>query len=80
MFFKCFCIDENDSNEFNDTSFYTAAVVEFNAPGLKLTDPEQIVDANLAEYLNLIYEASDKGVDIIVFSEASLNYNGKHLL
>lgn len=54
--------------------------MEFNAPGNRLSDPVQIVDANLAEYLNLIYEASDQGADILVFSEASLNYNGENSL
>ena len=61
----------------NTSSFYTAAVVELNAPGDEFSDPEEIVDANLEEYLQLIYEASEKGADILVFPEASLNYNGK---
>lgn len=72
------CADENISTESNDTSsFYTAAVLEFHAPGDHLTDPIEIVEANLAEYLLRIDEASAKGVDILVFSEASLNYNGE---
>lgn len=66
---------KSDQNE-NSTSFYTAAVVELNAPGDKFSDPEDIVDANLAEYLTLIQEASEQGVDILVFPEATLNYNG----
>lgn len=67
------------NTEQNETSstFYTAAVLEFNAPGDKLSDPHEIANANLVEYLNWIEEASEKGVDILVFPEASLNYNGK---
>ena len=43
----------------------------------KLSDPQEIVDVNLAEYIKYIEKAGEKGVDLIVFSEASLNYNGK---
>lgn len=62
------------------SSFYTAAVVELYPPGNDLTDPEDVVEANLAEYLRLVYEASSKGADILVFPEATLNYigNGMH--
>lgn len=63
----------------NDTlaGFYTAAVIEFNASGDKFSTPAEIVEANLLEYLRWIDEASEKGADILVFSEASLNYNGR---
>lgn len=77
--FQSFCTDDNITTEqAKDTSspFYTAAVVEFNAPGDELFDPVEIVDVNLEEYLQFIYEASEKGVDILVFPEGSLNYNG----
>lgn len=85
MHHKCSCEEENLGNEnFAPTTseapskaFYTAAVVEFNAPGDMLSDPEEIVEANLAEYLKYIEEASENGVDILVFPEAALNYNGK---
>lgn len=53
--------------------------MEFHAPGSKFSTPEAIVEANLEEYLRLIIEASEKGVDILVFPEATLNYNGKHI-
>lgn len=63
-------------NDQNETSFYTAAVMELNAPGDQYSDPHDIVDANLDEYLRWIEEASQQGVDILVFPEAALNYNG----
>ncbi|CRL02200.1 CLUMA_CG015047, isoform A [Clunio marinus] len=81
MISKSLCDYENATNDSSyqfetPSSFYTAAVVEFHAPGDELIDPEEIVEANLDEYLRLIDEASIKGVDILVFPEASLNYNG----
>lgn len=69
---------EAEQNE--TSSFYTAAVLEFNAPGDKLSKPLDIVEANLAEYLNWIDEAQKNGVDILVFPEATLNYNGKSFI
>lgn len=77
-FEQILCTTDDTKSEQNETatSFYTAAVVELNAPGDKFTDSDDIVDANLAEYLALIQEASEQGVDILVFPEATLNYNG----
>lgn len=79
--FKSFCNDDDfatsETNERSSSSFYTAAVVEFNAPGDRFSDPEDIVDANLADYLKFIEEAGEKGVDVLVFPEATLNYNGE---
>jgi hypothetical protein len=56
--------------------FYTAAVLEFSPPGTIYTTPKEIVDHNLEEYLVTIENASKHGVQILVFSEATLNYNG----
>lgn len=53
--------------------------MEFNAPGDKLTDQQEIVNANLAEYIKRIGEAKERGADILVSSEGTLNYNGKFL-
>lgn len=75
--------EENVLNEPNNetlSSFYTAAVIEFNSPGDRFKSPHEVVEANLAEYMRWIDEASEKGVDILVFSEAALNYNGKILI
>lgn len=58
------------------SSFYTAAVLELYSPGYDFSDPKELVDANLEEYLRLVYEASSKGADILVFPEATLNYFG----
>jgi hypothetical protein len=77
------CDEEEEAlsveNENETTKFYTAAVLEFNAPGDEFSDPQQIIDANLRDYVKWIYEAKEHNVDILVFSEASLNYNGKIL-
>lgn len=59
------------------TTFYTAAVVEMNAKGDSLSDPYEIVQYNLAEYLKWIRKANKNSVDMLVFPEATLNYNGK---
>lgn len=70
--------DSAASAQDQSSSFYTAAVVELFAPGLELKDPEDVVEANLAEYLRLVKEAKSKGADILVFAEATLNYFGNH--
>ncbi|KAG5681836.1 hypothetical protein PVAND_011244 [Polypedilum vanderplanki] len=68
-------MNKNDVD--NETSkYYIAAVLEFNAPGDEYNVPEQIIDANLKEYIKWIFRAKEHNVDILVFSEASLNYNG----
>lgn len=59
----------------NTEEFYTAAVLEFTPPGALLSAPQEIVESNLKEYLVTIDEASTHGVDILVFPEATLNYN-----
>jgi hypothetical protein len=51
--------------------------VEIHPPGRNFDDPHEIVEENLAEHLKFIEQAGDKGVDIIVFPEATLNYEGE---
>lgn len=51
--------------------------MEFNSPGSKFTEPKEIVASNLEEYLRQIEAAKKQNVDILVFPEASLNYNGR---
>lgn len=63
----------------NQTSFYTAGVLEFNLR-TNLTEPETIVGVNLIEYIKWVEKAADHGVDILVFPEATLNYNGEMLI
>lgn len=70
--------DSAASVQDQSSSFYTAAVVELFAPGLQFKDPQDVVEANLAEYLRLVKEAKSKGADILVFAEATLNYFGNH--
>lgn len=50
--------------------------MEFAPPGNNFTTPKEIVENNLKEYLVTIEEASKHNVEILVFPEATLNYNG----
>jgi hypothetical protein len=59
--------------------FYTAAVVEFSlptTPNKAVSKPEEMIETSLNEYLRLINEAAERGADIVVFPEGSLNYIG----
>lgn len=62
----------------NKSTFYTAAVLEYASP-TNSTEPETIVAMNLIEYIKWIEKAAEQGVDILVFPEATLNYNGESL-
>lgn len=62
----------------NKSTFYTAAVLEYASP-TNSTEPETIVAINLIEYIKWIEKAAEQGVDILVFPEATLNYNGESL-
>lgn len=48
-------------------------MLEFDPPGGTL--PKEIVANNLKKYLSVIDEAKSYDVDILVFPEATLNYN-----
>jgi hypothetical protein len=63
-------------NNNDATKFYTAAVLEYNAPRDQFSSPEDIINANLAAHVNWINEAGRQSADILVFSEGGLNYNG----
>lgn len=59
--------------------FYTAAVVEFplpTSPYSEVTNVKSMIEETLNEYLRLINEAAENGVDIVVFPEGNLNYIG----
>jgi hypothetical protein len=59
--------------------FYTAAVVEFSlptTPNKAVSKPKAMIETSLNEYLKLINEAAERGADIVVFPEGSLNYIG----
>lgn len=73
----CDEMSEWDEEATNQTSFYTAGVLELNLP-TNLSEPETIVGANLIEYIKWVEKAADQGVDILVFPESTLNYHGKH--
>lgn len=67
--------------------FYTAAVVEFSlptTPNKAVSKPKAMIEISLNEYLRLINDAAERGADIVVFPEGSLNYVGlekrKHLI
>lgn len=59
--------------------FYTAGVVEFSlptTPNKAVTNTKAMIETSLNEYLRLINEAAERGADIVVFPEGSLNYIG----
>ncbi|KAG5680236.1 hypothetical protein PVAND_009759 [Polypedilum vanderplanki] len=61
----------------NKDDFYTAAVVEFpTSPHSAVTNVESMIEDTLNEYLRLINEAAESGVDIVAFPEGTLNYVG----
>lgn len=54
-------------------------MVEFVAPAGALdlvANPATMIDTTLTEYLNLINEAGESKVDVLVFPEGTLNYVG----
>ena len=68
--------DTTEENVNVTTNFYTAAVLEFNPLGNNILDVEERIEANLNDYIKWIYAAKEYNVDILVFPEATLNYNG----
>lgn len=60
----------------NKSTFYTAGVLEYSSP-TNATEPETIVALNLIEYIKWVERAASQGIDILVFPEATLNYNGE---
>jgi hypothetical protein len=72
-------VNANSRHANNNDDFYTAAVVEFplpTSPHEEVTNVKSMIDETLNEYLRLINEASEQGVDVLVFPEGALNYIG----
>lgn len=79
ILFRYFIFKVKNAQAQPNADFYTAAVVEFSlssTPNIAVANPRRMIESSLNEYLRLINEATESRVDVVVFPEGSLNYNG----